>query len=149
MRFESVWNCLTVFMVTLVQSPLGSDASNSTTTTTSYPSSFDDALSPEDLPMLFRMLLQRGNGFVFPTSASRTSLSAPQWVIGYFDRIAEISSTPEKMLTVPTIGDQIRAIGREIYEAHGHEGMVQVCEYKRQYKAFIERAWDGIGRWMA
>ncbi len=73
---------MTVIVVTLAQFPHGSDASNSTTSTTSYPTSFDDALTPEDLPILFRMLLQRGWVGVFRSSAIRTSLTAPQWVLG-------------------------------------------------------------------
>ena len=97
-----------------------------------------------------RILALRGdNVFGFVSNTRRPAREAPSWAVAYFNRIAEIATSPEQVITVPRIENQVRVIGREIFEAHGHEGMVTVCEYNRQYKAYIERAWDGIGQWMA
>jgi hypothetical protein len=67
----------------------------------------------------------------------------------FFERIQEIAKTPESVLTDKSAKEKIREIGQEIYNQHGHAGMVAVCEYNRQYHPFIERAWDHIGQWLA
>ena len=138
-------------------SPTYTTTASPTSTTTATPTStitsarrLPDEVSPEDLQMLLRLLMLRGdNVFGFTSNTRRPPRDAPQWVVDYFDRIAQIATSPEHVITVPRIENQVRVIGQEIYRSHGHEGMVAVCEYNRQYKAYIERAWDGIGRWLA
>jgi hypothetical protein len=75
--------------------------------------------------------------------------SSERWVVEYVDRISAIAASPESVLTDSSVEVKVREIGREIYELRGHEGMVAVCEYNRSYKPYIERAWDGIGSWLA
>jgi hypothetical protein len=110
----------------------------------------ESEISAEDMQMLLRILMLRGdNVFGIGRATRPPATEAPQWVVDYFNRISQIATNPEHVITVPRIENQVRVIGQEIYRSHGHEGMVAVCEYNRQYKDFIERAWDGIGRWMA
>jgi len=129
------------------------ESSTRTTTapaSTTTPSPAQDEISVEEMQMLLRLLMLRGdNIFGFSSAPRRPAREAPEWVVGYFNRISQIATSPEHVITVPRIENQVRVIGQEIYDAHGHEGMVAVCEYNRQYKAYIERAWDGIGRWLA
>ena len=82
-------------------------------------------------------------------SGASTAADAPAYVVDYFNRIAAVATEPAHVITVPRVEAQVRAIGQEIYDNHGHRGMVAVCEYNRQYKAYIERAWDRIGQWLA
>jgi hypothetical protein len=67
----------------------------------------------------------------------------------YFDRIKAVASTPELVLRDAAIEAKVQEIGQEIHRELGHDGMVAVCEYNRQYHPFIERAWNLIGDWMA
>jgi|LauGreDrversion4_2_1035121.scaffolds.fasta_scaffold67128_3 hypothetical protein len=150
MRYMWFLNLSALFGVCSSSLPTHSVPDNITTSTTPSPRLSEHDPSPVDLSRLFRMLLS-GQGHVFSSEGTsrRANVDHPQWVIQYYNRISEIASTPEQVITIPSINDQIRIIGRQIYAEHGHEGMVQVCEYNRQYRAFIERAWDGIGRWLA
>jgi hypothetical protein len=108
-------------------------------------------MTVEEMQMLMRLLmLGRSNVFGFTSGERRAP--APEtrpWVVEYFNRISQIATTPEQVITVPRIENQIRVLGQEIFNRYGHSGMVAVCEHNRQYKAFIERAWDGIGDWLA
>jgi hypothetical protein len=75
--------------------------------------------------------------------------AAPGWVLYYFDRIKAVAETPEKMFTDVTAKAAVIAIGREINEARGFEGMKKVCEYNKNYSRSIEVTWDRIGDWQA
>jgi hypothetical protein len=156
MRIQSII-CSVAFVSQAVASISPAPSSTSTTTTTTSstttvtaPRRGESEISVEDMQMLLRLLMLRVDNVIGIGRATRPpATEAPRWVVDYFNRIAQIATSPEHVITVPRIENQVRVIGQDIYRSHGHEGMVAVCEYNRQYKAFIERAWDGIGRWMA
>jgi len=102
------------------------------------------APAPFDFTSLYSNVIRIGSAPSRPVSSPDSALFET-----FFNRIKEIAPTPELLITNTAIKAQVRLIGQEIYNQKGHEGMVAVCEFNRQYKPFIERAWDGIGRWLA
>jgi len=56
---------------------------------------------------------------------------------------------PENILRLPEVEQQFRIIGAWINYNLGHAAMVEAAEFDRRMLPFIERAWNGIGRWLA
>lgn len=72
--------------------------------------------------------------------------------------VAEMKAYASKLVRIPNVIDDgeggalCREIGKEIYDKHGFEAMVLVCEYVRDHidrvtARKIEHAWDNIGPW--
>jgi len=86
---------------------------------------------------------------IFSSAPSRPVAGPDRaFVETFFNRIKQIAPTPELMDTNPDIEAQVRLIGQEIFDQKGHEGMVAVCEFNRQYKPYINITWNRIGSWL-
>lgn len=130
------------------------NASSTPSPATSVPAQRE--VTPDEMEELFAQLLMRdsflsqySNVLRFRSAPRGPPAPAEPWVSEYVTRILAIATTPESVIADASVEAEVRKIGREINEAHGHEGMVAVCESNRRYKAFIERAWNGIGTWLA
>ncbi|MGB8258812.1 MAG: hypothetical protein WCE75_00605 [Terracidiphilus sp.] len=66
----------------------------------------------------------------------------------YLTRLCRVHATGKSFASPET-----RAIGQEIFDKHGHEGMVRVCDAVRDALGGgpardLEYKWSGIGEWM-
>lgn len=84
---------------------------------------------------------------VFGFTPRHSESDAETWVAEYMNRIVSVAASPEMILADSSVKERVCRIGQEIYDLHGHEGMLMVCESNSEYKRDLEIAWDGIGSW--